>query len=444
MGYRVGRPPFSFISSPPPPPSSAAHLLSDVLAFLISLFAVWVSQRPAAGRYSWGYHRWEVIGALASVALIWVLTAVLCLEAVNRLLRPEPVDGQVMFITASAGLLVNLLMMRVLHQGGGGHSHGGHSHGGGGHSHGGHDNLNVTAAYIHVLGDLVQSVGVMIAAVIVWAVPQAHAADPICTFIFSILVLFTTTPILRAAGGAILNAVPPYVSLPELARGLHALPGVTAVYALHVWEYGGAGDRGKVALSVRVVAPVEAHGAVLAGALRVAEGAGVTHPTVQVEAPGAGGALDPAADSLDVYAEGAEPRGRICADLARALCAAMVGLGGGGGGGGGGGAGGGAPLYRLAPPPGQGGGHSHGGALCSGGHSGEKHPPPPAPPPPPFRIVSRAPSARAVAAAGGGASPVHTPASAPAAIMHAGAAPPPPFASSSGGSSSGYVAPHEV
>ncbi len=331
------------------------------------MFAVWVSQRPAAGRYSWGYHRWEVIGALASVALIWILTAVLCLEAVNRILHPEAVDGKVMFITAAAGLAVNLMMMRVLHQGGG-HSHGGHSHGGGGgHSHGGgggsgecggapgggggtpqHENLNVTAAYIHVLGDLVQSVGVLIAAAIIWAYPEAHIADPICTFIFSVLVLFTTTSILRSAVGSILNAVPPYVSLADLTRGFLALPGVSAVYALHVWEYGGVGDREKVALSCHIVSAGDP-AATLAGALLVAAGAGIAHPTIQVEAPGARAPIDAAVATLDVFPIGREPPPRLLADLADAVVGVCLGRSGGGGGGSPRGRE--APLFRLAPPP---------------------------------------------------------------------------------------------
>ena len=111
------------LSSPPPhPPLSAAHLLSDVLAFLISLFAIWISRRPAAGSLTWGSHRYELVGAVLSVFLVWLLTVVLCIEAVDRILHPEPVNGLVMFVTALLGLLVNLAMMKILHQdlGGGG------------------------------------------------------------------------------------------------------------------------------------------------------------------------------------------------------------------------------------------------------------------------------------------------------------------------------------
>jgi solute carrier family 30 (zinc transporter), member 2 len=138
---------------------------------------------------------------------------------------------------AAAGLGVNLVMMKILHQApGGGH---GHSHGGGGHGHshgggGSHEtNLNVRAAFIHVLGDLIQSVGVMMAAAIIWAVPSAHIADPISTFVFAILVLGTTIGVMRQGLVTLLNSVPAHISLSTLAAELAALPGVANVHDLH-------------------------------------------------------------------------------------------------------------------------------------------------------------------------------------------------------------------
>lgn len=374
---------------PPSPPThstptrpSAAHLLSDVLAFLISLFAVWVSQKSPMGVYTWGYHRWELIGACMSVFLIWILTAVLCMEAVNRIQHPEPVNGPVMFITAVAGLGVNLGMMKILHQGG----HHGHSHaGGGGHSHGGggddHDNLNVRAAFIHVVGDLVQSIGVAIAAVIIWAVPEAHIADPICTFVFSILVLFTTVGVLRSASASALNLAPPHVNLLDLTRDLLGVAGVVRVYGLHVWEYGGSGDKGRVALEVHLVTGGGGgdSGGVLAAALQVAQRHGCTHPTIQVEFPEIAGLglKDREGASLDLYEPGSEPKSSWVWDILEAVLGMRNKLA----------AGGRAyvPLYKLEPPvsthaPAAGGsgggcsGHGHGGHGHGGhGHGGHGH-----------------------------------------------------------------------
>ncbi|KAL4094386.1 hypothetical protein PRIC1_010047 [Phytophthora ramorum] len=224
--------------------TDAAHLLSDVAGFCISLFAIWVGTLPASGRLSFGFQRAEVIGAVTSVLVIWVLTGVLVYAAVERFmecLQPNPkehVNGKLMFIVACIGLFVNLILMQILghghsHGGGGGHghSHGGEAHGHAhgdsssasssdeeghghshahGHSHGGHghgdlengkapkpakkklENLNIQAAYIHALGDFIQSVGVCAAGGLIWYKPEWQIADPIATFIFSILVLATT------------------------------------------------------------------------------------------------------------------------------------------------------------------------------------------------------------------------------------------------------------
>jgi len=303
-----------------------------VAGFLISLFAVWLAERPATTKQTFGYHRIEIFGAVASVLVIWILTGVLVYEAILRIITPEEVDGRTMFIVAALGVVVNLIMMRILHQGGHGHSHGGgddhgHSHGGleflfgggkkkeaagddhHGHSHAGgaggshgHDhghghghgsagasgsgktaaaaqeeNINVRAAFIHVVGDLVQSIGVMIAAIVIWARPEWHIADPICTFLFSILVLFTTAGIMRSAYHSLMNSVPGHISLPEVARELATIPGVANVHDLHIWGYG----TGRVALTVHLVAD-DPSSAQLA-AQQIAARHGIGHSTIQTE-----------------------------------------------------------------------------------------------------------------------------------------------------------------
>jgi solute carrier family 30 (zinc transporter), member 2 len=231
---------------------------------------------PANSNQTFGYHRIEVIGALASVMLIWLLTGILLYEAVLRVIHPQPVDGEIMFITASGGLLVNLIMMRILHQGDGGH---GHSHGGDdGHGHGSSEkNINVYAAYIHVLGDLIQSIGVMIAAAVIWIHPAAQLADPICTFLFSILVIFTTYGIMKSGLSTLLNSAPSNISVSAVAAELSQISGVSNIHDLHVWSFGS----NKNALSVHLIADdpklayVEAH--------EVMKRCKIEHATIQVE-----------------------------------------------------------------------------------------------------------------------------------------------------------------
>jgi zinc transporter 2 len=105
--------------------SDAAHLLSDFSGFAISMFSIWIGTKPAHGGMSFGYHRAEVIGALASILLIWSLTVWLVTEAVQRVINPVDVDGKIMLITAGIGLVVNLIMVKVLHSGDGHHHLGG-------------------------------------------------------------------------------------------------------------------------------------------------------------------------------------------------------------------------------------------------------------------------------------------------------------------------------
>lgn len=104
--------------------TDAAHLLSDLAGFLISIFALWLAQRAPTSRLSFGFHRAEILGALISVILIWLLTGVLVYEAAYRIQHPEDVNGKLMFIVAAIGLCVNFAMGAVLHQAGVPHSHG--------------------------------------------------------------------------------------------------------------------------------------------------------------------------------------------------------------------------------------------------------------------------------------------------------------------------------
>ena len=140
--------------------TDAAHLLTDFASFMISLFAIWVAGRPSSERMSFGWHRAEVLGAMVSVLMIWVVTGVLVYMAVLRVISMEfEIDAEVMLITSGLGVLVNIIMGASLHQHG--HTHGGgdveHGHG---HSHGGgEENINVKAAFIHVVGDFLQSLG---------------------------------------------------------------------------------------------------------------------------------------------------------------------------------------------------------------------------------------------------------------------------------------------
>ncbi|CAA16328.1 Zinc transporter ttm-1 [Caenorhabditis elegans] len=260
--------------------TDAGHMLSDLLSFIISIFAIRCARLPASKRLSFGYERAEVLGALTSVIILWVLTTVLVVVAIQRIVNNEhEVDADVMLITAGVGVLFNIVMGLVLHfgTGGHGHTHGGHSSHG--HAHDG-KNVNVRAALIHVIGDLVQSIGVLIAALIIrftgWTL-----ADPICTFLFSIIVLFTTVTVMRDIFFVLMEATPSHYDLSDVKKALSALEGVKGVHDLHLWSIG----MDKTAFSVHLAleSPNRAMENVAEARSLIRRRFGVAVATVQVE-----------------------------------------------------------------------------------------------------------------------------------------------------------------
>ncbi|XP_062860747.1 zinc transporter 4 [Trichomycterus rosablanca] len=222
--------------------TDALHMLTDLVGIVVSLLALWLSAKPPTRTFTFGLHRLEVISAGISVLLIYILTGVLLNEAVQRTVHQDfTINGDAMLITAAVGVAVNLIMGFLLNQSGHLHSH---SHSAGpAHSHGAargqeqhsHGSLAVRAAFIHALGDLVQSIGVLIAAYIVRFKPEYKLADPVCTYVFSVLVLVTTVRIIRDTGLILLEGAPRHLDVSVMKEDLLKLDGVESVEELKLW-----------------------------------------------------------------------------------------------------------------------------------------------------------------------------------------------------------------
>ena len=129
--------------------TDAAHLLTDFASFMVSLFAIWMAAKPRSARMSFGWHRAEVLGAIVSVLMIWVVTGILLYLAVLRVINQDfEIEAKTMLITSGLGVLVNMVMGASLHQHG--HSHGHQQD----HQPAQQENINVKAAFIHVIGTL--------------------------------------------------------------------------------------------------------------------------------------------------------------------------------------------------------------------------------------------------------------------------------------------------
>ncbi|XP_021263626.1 zinc transporter 4 [Numida meleagris] len=227
--------------------TDALHMLTDLSGIILTLLALWLSAKSPTKRFTFGFHRLEVLSAIISVLLVYILMAFLLYEAVQRTIHMDyEINGDIMLITAAVGVAVNLIMGFLLNQSGHLHSHS-HSHP---HSHvpqsnsptaarssgPGHSSLAVRAAFVHALGDLVQSIGVLVAAYIIRFKPEYKIADPICTYVFSILVVLTTVRILCDTGVIILEGVPRHLNVDRIKEDLMKIEDVYSIEDLNVWS----------------------------------------------------------------------------------------------------------------------------------------------------------------------------------------------------------------
>ncbi|XP_006883255.1 PREDICTED: zinc transporter 4 [Elephantulus edwardii] len=212
----------------------AVHFLADLAAYIITMLQMY---------FFYVFFSPEVLSAMISVLLVYILMGFLLYEAVQRTIHMDyEINGDIMLITAAVGVAVNIIMGFLLKQSGHHHSH---SHcassnspiagSGHGHSHG-QDSLAVRAAFVHALGDLVQSVGVLIAAYIIRFKPEYKIADPICTYVFSLLVAFTTFRIIWDTIVIILEGVPSHLNVDSIKEALMKIEDVYSVEDLNIWS----------------------------------------------------------------------------------------------------------------------------------------------------------------------------------------------------------------
>ena len=269
--------------------SDAAHLLSDLFGFVISIISITISKKVATNTMSFGFHRAEIIGALVSVTLIWGLTLWLLYEATVRIINPVQVDSIIMIIIAVIGFLFNVIMGIVLSWNGIGHVHIMHNHkhddehehehdDDDEHDHKKNKNVNLRAALIHVIGDALQNIGILIAGIIIYFFPSYNIMDPLCTYIFSIIVGFTTISILKDCISVLMEGVPMETDLNSIEKDLKNINGVIDIHDLHVWCL----SIGKISMSCHLSCKNPQKTLVVAHKL-LKKKYKISHTTIQVE-----------------------------------------------------------------------------------------------------------------------------------------------------------------
>jgi cobalt-zinc-cadmium efflux system protein len=241
--------------------ADAGHMLSDNVALAIALGASWLADRPPTPNRSFGYQRAEILAALVNGIALVAIAVWIFAEAASRLGDPPEIAGGWMLGVALAGLAVNIVAASVLW---------------GGRA----ESLNVSAAFRHVLADLLGSIGVIAAAIVILASGWLYA-DPLISALIGALILFSAWPILRDAGRVLLEASPAGIDAREVGQAMAAADGVVEVHDLHLWEV----TTGFPALSAHLLVADDddCHARRHEVEAMLQERFGITHTTLQVD-----------------------------------------------------------------------------------------------------------------------------------------------------------------
>lgn len=213
--------------------ADAVHMLSDNVALALALFAFWLSAKPPTPNRSFGYKRTEILAALFNGVTIVAVSLWIFYEAYGRLQDPPEVLGGWMMVVAVVGLLVNVAGAVILTRSAG-------------------ENLNMQGALRHVVADLLGSVGVIVAALLILVTGWSYA-DPIISVFIGLLILASSYKLLKDSVGILLEGSPPGIDAGEVGRRMAGMEGVAEVHDLHVWTI----TSGFPALSAHVLVGVE-------------------------------------------------------------------------------------------------------------------------------------------------------------------------------------------
>ncbi|MGA9398800.1 MAG: cation diffusion facilitator family transporter [Anaerolineaceae bacterium] len=207
--------------------SDAAHVLMDILALVLSYTAMRLASLPADDRHTFGFHRLEVLAALINGISLGAIAVGIFIEAYRRWQTPTNVKSVEMLVIAAIGLVLNLVVVFILK--GGVHTHD--------HQHDKQrpDDLNIRSAFLHVLGDAVASVGVILAAIIIMKTGWQWV-DPVTSVLIGLLILVSAYRVLRSSVHILVEGVPEGIELTHVSQAMETTPGVVSIHDLHVWN----------------------------------------------------------------------------------------------------------------------------------------------------------------------------------------------------------------
>jgi len=243
--------------------SDAGHMLSDAAALGLSLSALIFGAKPATLTKTYGYKRFEILAALLNGLVLVILAIFIFIEAIERLSAPPTVIGQGMIIISSIGLIINIIVAWLLH------SQGSKK-----------ENLNIRSAFLHVIGDLLGSVGAIIAALLIiffgW-----YIADPIASMIVSVLIVYSGWHILKESVNILMEGKPADIDSNKITQRLLTINGVEDIHDLHIWMI--TSDFATMTIHLRVKADTDRDMVLDKAKSILSDEFGINHVTIQIE-----------------------------------------------------------------------------------------------------------------------------------------------------------------
>jgi cobalt-zinc-cadmium efflux system protein len=265
--------------------ADAGHMLTDVAALALTLFAIWFASRPATSKKTYGYYRLEILAAFVNGIALVLLSIWIIYEAIQRWQAPPNIAGTPLTIIAVGGLLVNVFAVYLLHSD---------------HKH----DLNMRGAFLHVVGDLLGSVAAIVAGVMIWSLGWMWA-DPVGSILISVIIIFGAWRLILDSVNVLLEGTPRHINLAAVESAIVETAGVGGVHDLHVWTISSGIDALSAHISHDETVSHSELLAVVRGKLH--DQFGIDHLTIQMET------LDLEAEAVYVCETGTkcfEPSGR--------------------------------------------------------------------------------------------------------------------------------------
>jgi cobalt-zinc-cadmium efflux system protein len=246
--------------------SDAGHNFADALALMLSWYGLWIARRPSSSKHSYGYHRVGILTALVNAVALVVIALLIFWEAISRLRQPEPVQSKPMIIVALIAILLNTVISLWLRKAA-------------------KDDLNVRSAYMHMVGDAVSAVGVVIAGLVV-AFTGASIADPLVSILIGLLILWSSWGILKESVNVLLEGIPEGMDMWSVEQKIRDVHGVLAVHDLHVWTVGSGMICCSGHITVEEQSVRSGENVLRAVTKELEHDFGISHTTIQIEVEG--------------------------------------------------------------------------------------------------------------------------------------------------------------